>query len=287
MSDIVLETQEQEAATYHLRDEMAAEISFGDESDPLERLSADDRQEFKRYWGIQGKTHWDDPKIPRGHFRTMAGRIKTIKSVMNAKSKRGLKRKSPEEKKWSTYRGKALIGTGRDGKETYLVAAGEQILILQDTYRDGVVCTRCDGAGHLFMTCTECMGTKKTSEGVCQGCLASSYERPEVQPTGKRQCPDCQDKNGIPTGVKAKTASGIIGAKSEKEELPSTGVVVSVGDKVSKWKLQDRVMFSQFSGQQIKVQGNIYRMMSQSYPIGQIFGTADVESNDLTEYKQL
>lgn len=256
-------------------------IAFGDEYDPLEGLSEEEREVFKKSHGIKGKmTHWDDDSIPKGHYRAISGQIKKIKTF----GKRNTKTKMMYGSKWNPNRGKVAIGTDSKGHPTYLVAVGEQILVQQDKFKENARCVRCEGKGHLFMACQDCGGTKIVNGVACQFCIACSYENPVPQPTGKRKCPDCQNDAGIPQGWKVTKAQQIVPGQVQ-EEVPTTGIVVSVGEKVGKWKLGDRILYSRYSGQQMEANGNLYRMMSAEYPIGAILGTADIKVQDSTIYK--
>ncbi|PRM90443.1 co-chaperone GroES [Aliarcobacter cryaerophilus] len=69
------------------------------------------------------------------------------------------------------------------------------------------------------------------------------------------------------TEVENKTASGIIIPDNAKEK-PQTAKVVAVGNKVEDIKVGEVVVFEQFRGTEIKLEGNDYLVLNVENIIG-------------------
>jgi chaperonin GroES len=70
-----------------------------------------------------------------------------------------------------------------------------------------------------------------------------------------------------PAAIKMKTASGIIIPDSAKEK-PLIGKVIAVGngkvDEPMTVKVDDKVLYGQYSGTEIKLEGETYLIMSET-----------------------
>ena len=60
-----------------------------------------------------------------------------------------------------------------------------------------------------------------------------------------------------------KTAGGIIIPDTAKEK-PIAGFVISVGDKVETLKAGDKILFSKFTGSEVKFDGKDYLIMKEA-----------------------
>jgi len=69
------------------------------------------------------------------------------------------------------------------------------------------------------------------------------------------------------TEVENKTASGIIIPDNAKEK-PQTAKVVAVGDKVEDVRVGDTIMFEQYRGTELKLEGEEYLILNIENVIG-------------------
>jgi co-chaperonin GroES (HSP10) len=124
-------------------------------------------------------------------------------------------------------------------------ATGDRVIVVQDDFKFGTECTTC-GARDIRMIsqteqrsvieCPDCQGTKWVHKAgsdkimvKCVGCEARGWII----------CPDCSG-----TGTEA----GLIAHPQDREQRPTTGAIVSVGERVSKFKRGDSVIYPSFAG---------------------------------------
>lgn len=105
-------------------------------------------------------------------------------------------------------------------------AFGDRILVIEDEFRSGYECRQCGGTGTVL--CTDCDdGSNRMNPNMrCKTCWGDK----------KYQCPACEGKGGT-----------LIVPDSAKRR-PTTGEIVSVGDKVQHLKVGDSVMYGSFTG---------------------------------------
>jgi co-chaperonin GroES (HSP10) len=154
-----------------------------------------------------------------------------------------------------------------------------QVVILQDRYRDELQCRKCSGKGFSVITCRSCNGAgwyvSKGNRIDCPDCISSDFDSPAMpKSTGFLACNECK---GTGQAVAGKT--GIVTA-TDKQEQPSTGVVKAVGKMVKEWHLGQRVLFSKFAGIAYECEGRVWRVMSETYPIMEIVGDGDVQTRE-------
>jgi co-chaperonin GroES (HSP10) len=139
-----------------------------------------------------------------------------------------------------------IIWIGNTGFE----ASPEHLICKVDEFRSGYECPRCldkdhrikrgglDGQTESVIPCENCHGAGKYLKGTieirCSHCEGS----------GKVTCPECGGK-GSPTLVYAE----------QTKDAPTTGVVVSVGEAITLYKLGDRVCFTSYSGHGFDITG--------------------------------
>lgn len=103
-------------------------------------------------------------------------------------------------------------------------AIGDRLIILEDQFKSGYECPKCDG--HGVYGCNSCN----------QG----------VKPNGKK-CSDCEGKGHV-TCTECGGKGGLLIAPETAQRRPTTGRIVSVGDRCKELKLGDSVLYSNFSG---------------------------------------
>ena len=129
----------------------------------------------------------------------------------------------------------AAIGTTLETEPTWyhagpvdFAAYGDRLLIVEDPFKSGYECKPCGGSGRRF--CDHCGGSGKYAiadkERKCSPC----------EGTGSATCPDCGGKGAL------------LVVPETSQRRPSTGRVVSCGDKVKYFKEGDDVLYSNFAG---------------------------------------
>jgi co-chaperonin GroES (HSP10) len=140
-----------------------------------------------------------------------------------------------------------IIWVGNTGFE----ASDDHLIVVQDEHKSGFECPVCldkehrqakggfDGKTESIVDCDNCDGkgryTKGQNEIRCTICDGS----------GKVPCAACRG-----TG----SAGGIVIPESTKGR-PTTGVVMSVGENITKYKLGDRVCYPSFAGHAFDLTG--------------------------------
>src|SRR6516225_8505324 len=107
-------------------------------------------------------------------------------------------------------------------------ASGDRLLIVEDKFRSGYECRTCEGTGKL--ACTECGGT-------------GSYFRGDH----KFKCSSCEG-TGVIVCLVCKGKGGTLVVPETSQRRPSTGKVVSVGEKVKHFAVGESVLYSNFAG---------------------------------------
>jgi co-chaperonin GroES (HSP10) len=135
-----------------------------------------------------------------------------------------------------------------------LRAIGERILVLEDEFKSGYECKDCDGKGHTDVVCKFCKG-RRTYKGLddggsCPDCeVGTSDGRKSF---GYELCPTC----------KGQQARVIIPDSAKRR--PLTGRILSIGRKVTEFKVGDRVMYTNYTGTDFEIKGGIkVRIMLQ------------------------
>lgn len=159
--------------------------------------------------------------------------------------------------------------------ELALEAFHTNIIVKEDKFRTGFECKVCDGECHGTVKCPRCKGDKtvkaaalddKESQGLipCKACLIMSHTG-QLVPCGFIPCDTC----------KGKGASIIVPEESMRR--PSSGTVVSTGDKVEKLKCGQRVLYSNHAGNAINFkQQTVFRVMHEHEVFMILHGVGDI-----------
>ena len=118
-------------------------------------------------------------------------------------------------------------------------ACWDRLVIVEDQFQSGYECKDCKGTGKV--PCTECdNGTSRLNPNVkCKTCNGATTH----------DCPACGGKG----------ATIIIPDTAQRR--PTTGKVVSAGEKCMRFKEGDSVLFSNFAGHDIKLKRGYEEMV--------------------------
>ena len=114
-------------------------------------------------------------------------------------------------------------------------AFNDRLLVIEDEFRSGYECFDCVGKKKIKspeleeLVCENCSGTGQSvinKEARCSRCKGS----------GRTLCPTCKGKGGV-----------IVVAQAS-ERRPTTGTVVSIGEKVERAQRGESVIYTSFSG---------------------------------------
>jgi co-chaperonin GroES (HSP10) len=155
----------------------------------------------------------------------------------------------------------------------------DDVVILQDRYRDELQCRKCSGKGHSQVECRTCDGsgleTTKMGKVACPDCRSSDFDSPALPKSkGYLPCGVCRGTGQATAGV-----TGLV-SPTESKEQPSTGVIMAVGRLVTEYSIGTRVLFSKFAGIPYECDGRVWRVMKQTYPIMEIVGDGDVQTRE-------
>lgn len=112
-------------------------------------------------------------------------------------------------------------------------AQSENLHILEDSFRSGYECERCEESGKL--PCPDCVdGTSKLNPEIrCKTCAGEKHVT----------CPDCNGKGAL------------LHIPEVSKRRPTTGEIVSVGRKVKYLWLGDKVCYPNFCGEVFDLHG--------------------------------
>lgn len=165
----------------------------------------------------------------------------------------------------------AILNIGKT--EIGLECIGDQIIVLEDKFKTGYECSKCEGDRYLDEPCNFCNGTGKENadtenESPCRMCCPPDMFLSGVSMPGKRVCPQCGGKGAL------------IVAPQDSQRKPTSGVVKSCGPDVKSdsgpypLKVGDRVLYSQFAGTGIELkQKGFIRIMHAHEVMCKIYGT--------------
>lgn len=135
---------------------------------------------------------------------------------------------------------------------------GQKILIQEDPYKSRYDCSDCKGTGHTDEICTLCKGDKfevvfdeQLNEDVrrpCRGCTVMVERNISY---GKKLCPTCKGRQGV------------LIMTDDSKKRPTTGTVIAIGDKVTEWKVGDKVIFNNYTGTAFELENTPLRVMKE------------------------
>jgi co-chaperonin GroES (HSP10) len=129
-------------------------------------------------------------------------------------------------------------------------AAGDRVLVHEDPFVSGYECKQC--AGHGWLICADCEdGTSRLNSKIqCKTCNG----------TRKAPCRTCEGKGGLL----------IVPEKSQRR--PTTGEIVSIGEKVVSFHCGDKVMYGSFAGHVVDIDSTVLRILHESEILCRVSG---------------
>lgn len=168
-------------------------------------------------------------------------------------------------------------------------AIGEKILVSIDVFKSGYECKFCKGT--------------KTVQKICSceafGHAGLKYDEEEIEEIRKSLgdevanaraallCPDCnghfEEQRSTETCPECKGIGHMIILPDESKKLPTTGVVVSMGEACSKkrFKIGDRILFGPYAGNMIPTKaGLMFKILDENQAWCRIEGGEDLAAFD-------
>ena len=130
-------------------------------------------------------------------------------------------------------------------------ATGDRVIVVQDDFKFGTECLTCQAKDirmisqneqRSVIACPDCKGAKKVHKAGNDKLFVNCVE---CEARGWIVCPDCKG-----TGTEA----GLIAHPQDRETRPTTGTIVSVGEKVSNYKRGESAIYDSFSGHAFKLE---------------------------------
>lgn len=142
-------------------------------------------------------------------------------------------------------------------------AVGDRMIVVQDDFRFGTECTVC-GARDIRMisqteqrsvvACEDCGGRGNIVRDNATGVRVSNPSAEQLSSVHSglvsKKCSTC-DGNGWHVCEACNgtgTEAGLIAHPKDREQRPTTGTIVSVGDRVTKFKRGDSIIYPSFVG---------------------------------------
>lgn len=174
--------------------------------------------------------------------------------------------------------------------ELALECIGDQIIVLEDKFKTGYECSKCDGEGYTDEECDFCKGTGKENvgterESLCRICCPRNLVDSGMYSPGKKVCELCKGMGATivaPQSSERKPTSGIIksvGPDVLEDTFPKHWLLKIVWFLRGKWwsypmKVGDRVLYSQFAGTGINLrQKDFIRIMHAHEVMCRIYGS--------------
>lgn len=133
---------------------------------------------------------------------------------------------------------------------------GLKILIKEDEFKSRYDCSTCGGKGHTNEICPVCKGTKneimhdeQLQEDVMRPCRGCTIRGERTISYGYRFCPTCNGKQGT------------IILTDDSKKRPTTGVILSIGNKVTEWKIGQHVIYNNYTGTEFHLEQVVLRVM--------------------------
>ncbi len=160
-------------------------------------------------------------------------------------------------------------------------AKGDKVLVSVDIYKTGYECTECKGTGRIKSSCLCDFG------GIARP--GFKYHNPESPTQEMTLCPQCGgdylSKRIDIECPKCKGKPHLLHIPDTAKSLPTTGVIVSLGNNVTPelgLKIQDRVLFGAYTGVMIptKAPGVVFKVLRDIEILCVIYGGEDMAAFD-------
>ena len=141
----------------------------------------------------------------------------------------------------------------------------DRLVVEYASFREGYVCTECQGEGHTNQECDICHGKKTVvvKDGwkpeTCGACRIIGSDRLEPYASGFKPCEKCGG-----TGL----APGVFAIPETSQQDHSYGDILSCGAGVYDLRPGDRVVFSKMAGIYVKGDGRKYCLLRRGEVMG-------------------
>lgn len=148
-----------------------------------------------------------------------------------------------------------------------LEALGKKILVSIDIFKSGYECRECKGKRRIEHMC-QCEeaghpGTRYGAEEIAA--IRASISDEVADQRAAMVCPKCEGSfaslRSSETCSKCKGLGALLVLPETSKNLPTTGVVLSIGNRVNKakinYKVGDRILFGPYAGSMIPTKGGL------------------------------
>lgn len=127
-------------------------------------------------------------------------------------------------------------------------AMWDRVIVVQDDFQFGTECTHC-GAKDIRMISQ----TEQRSVIICPDCLGVGTIHRESYGAKEgitKKCSGCEGRGWVicPACNGTGTEGGAIAHPQDREQRPTTGTIVSIGEKILKFKRGESVIYPSFAG---------------------------------------
>lgn len=170
-------------------------------------------------------------------------------------------------------------------------ALQKKIIVSIDIFKSGYECKVCKGKKNITFLCScEKNGHPGTRYSVDE--IASISEAIGSEIAEERRslpCPECRgdyvSRRGLATCDACKGLGAVLILPDANKNLPTTGVVISIGSRVKKnkidYKIGDRVLFGPYAGSMIPTKaGLLFKILDWNSPWVRVEGANDLAAFD-------
>lgn len=134
-----------------------------------------------------------------------------------------------------------IFWLGEPGQSAGFEAHHDKVIVLQDEFLSGYECPKC-----LDKSKKRVQG-REVSTIRCEGCAGSGRRLKAGNASITVRCSDC-DGEGWMTCPVCNGLGGTLVMADNAKRNPTTGVIVSIGDIVTKFKRGEKVIYPSYSG---------------------------------------
>lgn len=131
----------------------------------------------------------------------------------------------------------------------------DRILVQEDPPKSKYDCSECDGVGHVGVVCKYCKGTRydkgNEENGYCRDCTVGDSTSGVGRTLGFEPCPTCKGRGGV------------IITPDDTKKNATMGRVLAIGRMVKEYKVNTKVMYTNYTGSPFKFMDIDLRIMHE------------------------